>query len=142
MPYSQRPYQRNCHCGQPMSPSTAFRATLRSVGAATLLALAAAGFASDASAQSLRYDSAFDLYSVEPHTRALVYQSRISTQVYEGLVNRDRDFRLEPLLALSWPVIDAKTRRFKLHPNTDGAMWPEDSLELRWVRLQTNGNRS
>jgi len=65
MPYSQRPSQRNGHCGQPMSLSTGFRATLRSVGAAPLLALAAVGLAPNASAQTLRYASAFDPNSLD-----------------------------------------------------------------------------
>ncbi len=57
-----------------MSLSTGFRATLRSVGAAALLALAAAGLAPNSSAQTLRYASAFDPNSLDPHALALAYR--------------------------------------------------------------------
>jgi len=36
---------------------------------------------------------------MDPHALALLYQSRVVSQVYDSLVNRDREFRLEPALA-------------------------------------------
>jgi peptide/nickel transport system substrate-binding protein len=68
-------------------------------------------------AGTLRFASAFDPQSMDPHALALLYQSRVVTQIYESLVNRDRDFRLEPSLALSWKMVDARTWRFALRPN-------------------------
>ena len=67
-----------------------------------LLALALALAAAAAPARTLRYASAQDPQSMDPHALALLYQSRVVTQVYEGLVDRDRRFRLEPALALAW----------------------------------------
>ena len=49
-----------------------------------------------AGAKTLRYASAFDPQSLDPHALALLYQTRIVTQIYEGLVNRGRDFQLDP----------------------------------------------
>ena len=89
---------------------------VRGAGVAFLLALAVAGAPATTVAQSLRYASAFDPNSLDPHALALVYQTRIVTQIYEGLVNRDRDFGLEPSLATSWKAIDARTWRFQLRP--------------------------
>jgi len=86
--------------------------TVRTVVTCALLALA-----TTVSAQSLRLASAFDPNSLDPHSLALLYQSRVVTQIYEGLVNRDRDFKLEPALAVSWQALDAKTWRFNLRPN-------------------------
>jgi peptide/nickel transport system substrate-binding protein len=77
------------------------------------LTLVTAGLAC-AQAQALRLASAFDPNSLDPHALALLYQSRVVTQIYEGLVNRDREFRLEPALALSWQAVDARTWRFRL----------------------------
>ena len=68
-------------------------------------------------AKTLNIASAFDPQSMDPHALALVYHSRVSTQIYESLVNRGRTFELEPSLALSWQPIDAKTWRFRLRPN-------------------------
>jgi peptide/nickel transport system substrate-binding protein len=80
---------------------------------ATLLLLGAAPLG----AKSLRFASAFDPNSLDPHSLALLYQTRVVTQIYEGLVNRDQDFRLEPSLAVAWESLDGARRwRFKLRP--------------------------
>jgi peptide/nickel transport system substrate-binding protein len=53
----------------------------------------------------------------------------VSTQVYESLVGRDEQYRLEPALATSWQAIDAKTWRFKLRSGVtfhDGAPFTAD----------------
>jgi len=97
---------------------------------ATLVAIAVMAFA-PATAQTLRYASAFDPNSLDPHALALLYQSRIVTQIYESLVNRDRAFQLEPALALSWQAVDAKTWRFRLRPNVkfhDGTPFTADDV--------------
>ena len=41
---------------------------------------------------------------MDPHAVALLYHSRVAFQVYDSLVNRDGDFRIEPGLALSWQM--------------------------------------
>jgi len=93
----------------------------------TALLTAAAPAAADG--KTLRYASAFDPNSLDPHALALLYHTRVVTQIYEGLVNRDRDFKLEPSLALSWKAIGATTWRFELRPNVrfhDGAPFNAD----------------
>ncbi len=82
----------------------------------TLLA-AALLLAAPAAAKTLRYASGFDPQSMDPHALALLYHSRVTTQIYESLVGRDREFRLEPALALAWQPLDPKTWRFRLRPN-------------------------
>ena len=101
----------------PARPARAYRqlqALARSVLACSLLVIACPA---PAVAQTLRFASAFDPNSLDPHALALLYQTRLVTQIYEGLVNRDRDFRLEPSLAVSWQALNAKTWRFKLRPD-------------------------
>ncbi len=103
---------------------------LRPLAFAGATATLAIGLAT-AQAQTLRYASAFDPNSLDPHALALVYQTRIINQVYESLVNRDRDFRLEPALAISWHAVDPKTWRFKLRPNVkfhDGSPFTADDV--------------
>ena len=53
-----------------------------------------------AHAAPLRIASAFDPQTMDPHALALLYHSRVWTQVYESLVGRDEKFQLEPALAL------------------------------------------
>jgi peptide/nickel transport system substrate-binding protein len=94
-------------------------------------ALALLGTVSAVHAQTLRLASAFDPNSLDPHALALLYQSRVVTQIYESLVNRDRDFRLEPALAVSWQQLDAKAWRFRLRPNVkfhDGTPFTADDV--------------
>jgi peptide/nickel transport system substrate-binding protein len=84
-----------------------------------------------ATAKSLRFASAFDPQSMDPHSLALLYQSRVASQIYESLVSRDREFRLEPALALSWRMVDARTWRFNLRPNVrfhDGTPFTADDV--------------
>jgi peptide/nickel transport system substrate-binding protein len=91
------------------------------------LALAATG--AIAQGKTLRFASAFDPQSMDPHALALVYQTRVVSQVYEGLVNRGKDFRLEPSLATSWEMTGPTTWRFKLRPGVkfhDGAPFTAD----------------
>ena len=80
------------------------------------------------SAETLRFASAFDPNSLDPHSLRL-YQTRVVTQIYEGLVNRDQNFKLEPSLAVSWQAIAPTTWRFKLRPDVkfhDGAPFTAD----------------
>jgi peptide/nickel transport system substrate-binding protein len=69
-----------------------------------------------AQGRTLRFASAFDPQTMDPHALALLYQSRVVTQIYEGLVNRDRSFRLEPSLATSWEMVSPTAWRFRLRP--------------------------
>ena len=65
---------------------TACRALLRLVLSLCLLAGAAA------QATSVRIATAFDPQTMDPHALALLYHSRIVSQVYESLVGRDEQF--------------------------------------------------
>lgn len=99
--------------------------------AVAAVALIAAALGSDVSAKTLRFASAFDPQSFDPHALALLYQSRIVTQIYESLVHRDQSYKLEPALALSWQMVDPTTWRFRLRPNVrfhDGTPFSADDV--------------
>jgi peptide/nickel transport system substrate-binding protein len=96
-----------------------------------LAALALLVVMTSAGAAPLRIASGFDPQTMDPHALALLYQSRIYTQVYDSLVNRDEQFRLEPSLALSWQATSATTWRFKLRPGVrfhDGSAFTADDV--------------
>ncbi len=93
------------------------RSTL--ISAAVLAALLSfLSHAADTQAQgkTLRYASQDDPQTLDPHSSNLLPTNRVLSQVYEGLVVRDKNFKLVPGLALSWSQPDAKTWRFKLRP--------------------------
>jgi peptide/nickel transport system substrate-binding protein len=101
-----------------------------------------------AGAKTLRYASAFDPQSLDPHALALLYQSRIVTQIYEGLVNRGRDFQLEPSLAVSWTMVNPTTWRFRLREGVrfhDGAPFTADdavfSIERALAKTSQRANQ-
>ena len=101
-----------------------------------LLALSCATL--PAHATSLRIASGFDPQTMDPHALALLYHTHVSTQIYESLVWRDEQYRLEPGLALSWQAIDAKTWRFKLRPNVkfhDGTPFTADDAVFSIERI-------
>ena len=101
----------------------------RCVGRLCAIALIAA--APLAGAVTLRIASAFDPQTMDPHAVALLYHTRVSTQVYESLVNRDAQFRPEPSLALSWRATGPTTWRFKLRPGVlfhDGTPFTADDV--------------
>jgi peptide/nickel transport system substrate-binding protein len=94
-----------------------------------LLALGLFALAGIAGAASLRIASAFDPQTMDPHALALLYHTRVVTQVYESLVNRDAQFRLEPALAVSWQATTPTTWRFQLRPGVqfhDGTPFTAD----------------
>ena len=82
-----------------------------------------------ASATTLRIASGFDPQSMDPHTLALLYHTRVWTQVYESLISRDEKFEIEPGLATSWQALSPTQWRFKLRPDVkfhDGTPFTAD----------------
>ena len=82
-------------------------------------------------ATTLRIASAFDPQTMDPHSVALLYHTRVYTQVYESLVNRDAQFQLEPSLAVSWEATGPIAWRFKLRPGVffhDGSPFTADDV--------------
>jgi len=82
-----------------------------------------------AQATSLRIASAFDPQTMDPHALALLYHSRVAFQVYDSLIGRDEQFKLEPALATSWQMISPTVWRFRLRPGVtfhDGTPFTAD----------------
>ncbi|MEI6737039.1 MAG: ABC transporter substrate-binding protein, partial [Pseudomonadota bacterium] len=103
--------------------------------AACLVALYAGGEVSSADAKSLRYATQDEPQTLDPHSANLAVTNRLLSNVYEGLVGRDKNFKLLPWLATSWSPPDASlgnhTWRFKLRPNVkfhDGATLSADDV--------------
>ncbi len=92
-----------------------------------------------ANAKSLRYATQDEPQTLDPHSANLAVTNRLLSSVYEGLVGRDKDFKLVPWLATSWSQPDAKTWRFKLRPNVkfhDGAVMTADDIVFSVERAQ------
>jgi len=120
------------------------RTSFRRVLGALLLAGTLAAF--PLAAKTLRFASGFDPQSMDPHGLALQYQTRVTSQIYESLVGRDRNFAIEPQLALSWERTGPQTWRFKLRPGVtfhDGARFTADDVVFSIERaLMKNSQRA
>jgi len=112
-----------------------------------LLLCAALVFCGTACAKTLRYASQFDPGTMDPHAIASLYQTRVVSQVYDPLVQRDEKFQPAPALALSWtPLPDGKGWRFKLRPNVrfhDGTPFTADDVvfSVERVLAPTSGQK-
>jgi len=91
----------------------AMPALASALGLAVTLALGLAP-ARAAGPVALRVASAFDPQTMDPHGLALLYHSRVVHQVYDALVNRDAQYRLEPALATGWTMTGPTSWRFRL----------------------------
>ena len=85
--------------------------------------------ATTARAATLRIATAFDPQTMDPHSLALQYHTRIVFTIYEGLVGHDQNYQLVPVLATGWQQTDPTTWRFKLRPGVrfhDGSLFTAD----------------
>jgi len=116
----------------------------RAPGAARLLRLLCglvALAAGSASAATLRIASAFDPQTMDPHGLALLYHTRVVHQIYESLVGRDEQLRLEPALAASWQMTGPKSWRFKLRQGVrfhDGSTMTADDVVFSLERTMAS----
>ena len=96
-----------------------------------VLALALACLPLAAQASTLRYASQDDPQTLDPHAANLLASSRVTANVYETLVWRDKAWKIVPWLAASWTRPDAKTWRFRLREGVkfhDGATLTADDV--------------
>ncbi|MCY7387988.1 MAG: ABC transporter substrate-binding protein, partial [Burkholderiales bacterium] len=89
-------------------------------------------------AKTLRYATQDEPQTLDPHSAQLAVTNRLLMNVYEGLVGRDKNFKLVPWLAVSWSQPDPLTWRFKLRPNVkfhDGAPFTADDVVFSMERV-------
>ena len=110
------------------------------------LLLCATTLSAAAQVRSLRIATAFDPQTMDPQALALLYHSRVVYQLYESLITRDQNFKLEPALALEWRNLNATTWRFKLRPGVsfhDGTPMTADDVVFSIERtLQAPSQRA
>ena len=100
--------------------------TGRAILCCTCLALAFA-----APAATLRFSSQGDLTTVDPHANNEGFTNAFLDQIYETLVTRGKDLRVEPCLATRWERMNPTTMRFTLRPNVrfhDGTAFTADDV--------------
>ncbi|MEY4562363.1 MAG: hypothetical protein RLZZ618_1640 [Pseudomonadota bacterium] len=105
----------------------------------TGVVLAAAMSMMGAGAQTLRWSSQGDLQTLDPHSQNESLTNQMNGQVYETLVNRDRQLALVPVLATSWKQISPMQWRVLLRPNVkfhDGTPFTADDVIFSLARAR------
>ncbi|MBD9527664.1 MULTISPECIES: ABC transporter substrate-binding protein [Paracoccus] len=102
---------------------------------AAALALSVSAFA--AQAETVKWASRADIYSLDPNSIPSTSNLAFLNHIYEGLVRYDKTFGLEPALATEWQLVDNKFWRFKLREGVkfhDGADFTADDVVASFKR--------
>jgi peptide/nickel transport system substrate-binding protein len=102
--------------------------TAKYLAAAALVAVLGAA---PASAKTLRWSSQGDILTMDPHSQNEGLNNSWSDHIYEPLVTRDKQLKVEPCLAVSWQQVSPTVTRFKLRPNVrfhDGSPFTADDV--------------
>ena len=96
-----------------------------------------------ASAATLRVANQGDALSLDPHSLNESLQLSVVGNVYEGLVYRDRNYKLEPALATDWKQTSPTVWRFNLRKNVkfhDGTPFTADDVIFSYERSKGDGS--
>jgi peptide/nickel transport system substrate-binding protein len=99
------------------------------VRAALLAAAIAAAPALEA--KTLRFSSQGDITTIDPHGNNEGFTNAYLDNIYETLVTRGKDLKVEPCLATSWQSVNPATTRFKLRASVrfhDGTPFNADDV--------------
>jgi peptide/nickel transport system substrate-binding protein len=104
----------------------------------TLAAVMAAGLATPSLAETLKWGSSRDIYSLDPYSYGDSYTLSFLNHVYEGLVRYDADLKIEPALAASWETVSDTVWRFHLREGVkfhNGADFTADDVIASLTRV-------
>lgn len=104
----------------------------------TLAAIVAAGFSTPGLAETLKWGSSRDIYSLDPYSYGDSYTLSFLNHVYEGLVRYDANLKIEPALATSWETVSDTVWRFHLREGVkfhNGADFNADDVIASLTRV-------
>jgi peptide/nickel transport system substrate-binding protein len=107
-------------------------------------ALAAMVMATPAGAKTFRWANEADVDSLDPYVRQETFLLSFDSNIYEPLVRRDRNMRLEPALATEWSQPALDVWRFTLRRNVtfqDGTSFGADDVLFSFERANAAGSR-
>ncbi|SDQ95084.1 peptide/nickel transport system substrate-binding protein [Rhizobiales bacterium GAS113] len=119
----------------------ACRLALAALGAAAMLAGPAV--IESAQAKALRFAFQGELKAVDPYAIMESFSLSMNGAVYEGLIRRGSDLKIEPCLATSWETLDPLHWRFHLRKGVkfhDGQDFTADDVVFSAQRLHTPGS--
>jgi len=105
--------------------------------------LAALPFHSPADAKPFRWANDGDVNSMDPYARNETFLLTFMLNVYEPLVRRDAQLRLEPSLATQWAQVAPTVWRFTLRQGVrfhDGSPFTADDVVFSYHRVTSGGS--
>jgi peptide/nickel transport system substrate-binding protein len=114
-----------------------FKSVLASAAVALLVA------AGPADAKTFRFANDGDVNSMDPYSRNETFLLSFTHNIYEPLVRRDRNLKLEGALAQSWSNPSPTVWRFNLRPNVkwhDGSPFTADDAIFSLTRANSEGS--
>ncbi|GLS15758.1 ABC transporter substrate-binding protein [Hydrogenophaga electricum] len=96
-----------------------------------------------AQAQTVRIGNQGDALSMDPHSLNESLQLSVTGNVYEGLVGRDANLQLVPLLAMAWKQTSPTIWRFELRKGVkfhDGKPFTADDVLFSFARAAGDGS--
>jgi peptide/nickel transport system substrate-binding protein len=114
---------------------------IRSILATAAVALLAA--AGPVDAKTFRFANDGDVNSMDPHARNETFLLSFTHNIYEPLVRRDKQLKLEGALAQKWSNPSPTIWRFELRPNVkwhDGSPFTADDVVFTLIRANSDGS--
>lgn len=96
-----------------------------------------------AEAATFRWAGAGDVSSMDPYARAETFLLTFTANIYEPLLRRNKELKLEPALALTWGQVSPTTWFFNLRPDVkfqDGTPLTADDVVFSLNRANGKGS--
>lgn len=94
-------------------------------------------------AEQLRFAAQGDINSFDPYVFDETFTTGFLGNIYEGLIRRDADLKIQPSLAESWEMVEPTRWRFKLRQGVkfhDGSPFTADDVLFSADRVRANGS--
>ncbi|HEX6979017.1 MAG TPA: ABC transporter substrate-binding protein [Alphaproteobacteria bacterium] len=104
---------------------------VRMAGGLAVAAVITGAVLGGAEAKTFRWSSQGDILTMDPHSQNEGLNNAVAAQIYEPLITRDKNMRLEPSLAVSWTQPEPNRWRFVLRQNVkfhDGTPFTADDV--------------
>jgi peptide/nickel transport system substrate-binding protein len=114
--------------------------------AASLALALVAGAALPAAAQQgpvFRWANDGDVNSMDPYARNETFLLSFNANIYEPLIRRNRELRVEPALAVRWEQPSSTVWRFHLRPDVrfhDGTPFTAEDVVFSYTRARAQGS--
>ena len=116
---------------------------LRHSLAMTALACATLSVAPAVEAKTFKWANSGDVSSMDPYARQETFLLTFNSNIYDPLIRRDKDLKLEPALATKWGQSDPTTWFFDIRPNVkfhDGSTLTADDIVFSLNRANGPGS--